>query len=77
MKKSVLVSVRLPEHVVAKLERRAREFTFENRSSFINAACNLMCAMIDKDLDKKVLKFWPDGDEIDELTFRYHRKVRI
>lgn len=77
MEKSVLISVRLPQHVVEKLDRRAREYTYYNRSSFINAACELMCAMIDRDLDKRVLQFWPDGDEIDELAFRYHRKVRI
>lgn len=76
MEKSVLVSVRLPQHVVKKLDRRAREYAYYRRSSFINAACELMCAMIERDLDKRVLKFRPEDDEIDELTFRYHRKVR-
>lgn len=77
MEKSVLVSVRLPEHVVRKLDQRAREYTYFNRSSFINAACELMCAMIDRDMDKRVLHYWPEGDVIDELSFSYHRKVRI
>lgn len=77
MEKSVLISVRLPQHMVEKLDHRAREYSFYSRSSFINAACKLMCAVIDKDLDKRVLRFDPDYDEIDELAFRYHRKVRI
>lgn len=77
MEKSVLVSVRLPEHVVKKLDQRAKENGYRKRSAYINAACELMCAMIDRGLDGRVCNYYHEYDEIDELSFKYHRKVRI
>ncbi len=77
MEKSKVISVRVPNEVLEKLEKAAENSVYYNKSDFINAGIKLVLAAHERGNTLKVLRFFPQfGDMVDEFVFKYHREVK-
>jgi Arc/MetJ-type ribon-helix-helix transcriptional regulator len=75
MKATKLVSVRIDEDVLAKIDQLANKSTFRKRSDIINAALRLIAFADNSKIADKACQFWPQfGDVIDKFEFEYHRE---
>lgn len=77
MEKSKVVSVRVPNEVLDKLEKAAKNSVYYKKSDFINAGIKLALAACEKGERQKIMRFLPEwGDVVDEFVFKYHREVK-
>lgn len=77
MNKTKLVSVRIDEELLRKVDLMAGDDRFYNRSVYIQAGLKLMVELNKRGMSYQALRFHPGyGDKVDELTFKYHREVK-
>lgn len=70
-----LISVRIDEEVLAKIDQLAENSTYRKRSDIINGALKMIAYADNSKLADKACKFWPQfGDVIDKIEFEYHRE---
>ena len=75
MKGTKLVSVRIDEDVLAKIDQLANNSTYHKRSDIINAALRMIAYSDGSKMAEKACKFWPQfGDVIDKFEFEFHRE---
>lgn len=75
MKGTKLVSVRIDEDVLAKIDQLANKSTYRKRSDIINAALRMIAYSDGSKMAEKACQFWPQfGDVIDKFEFEYHRE---
>lgn len=75
MKGTKLVSVRIDEDVLAKIDQLAGNTTYRSRSDIINGALRMIAYSDGSKMADKACKFWPQyGDVIDVFIFEYHRE---
>lgn len=76
MKKSKLVSVRIDENLLAKIDAIVEKERYISRSTLIEAGVMMIAQGYG---NQNVQKPWwcnPIWDEITEFTFKYRRKVK-
>lgn len=76
MKKSKLVSVRIDEDLLAKIDAIAKEQMYYSRSNLIEAGLNLIAEGYKRKDVQAPWHFLPKWDEITEFTFKFRRKVK-
>lgn len=70
-----LVSVRIDEDVLAKIDQLANKSTYLKRSDIINGALRMIAYSEGSKMSEKACKFWPQyGDVIDKFEFEFHRE---
>lgn len=70
-----LISVRISEEVLAKIDQLAKNSTYRKRSDYINAALKMIAYANNSKIADKACQFWPEyGDVIDKFEFQYHRE---
>lgn len=75
MARTKLVSVRIGEDVLKEIDAIAEGTEYWKRSDVINGALKFMVAAHKAGLSRDIVRFYPEfGDEVDEITFKYHRK---
>ena len=75
MKGTKLVSVRIDEDVLAKIDQIAGNSTYRKRSDIINGALRMIAYSDGSKMAEKACQFWPQyGDVIDKFEFEYHRE---
>lgn len=75
MKGTKLVSVRIDEDVLAKIDQFASNSTYRSRSDIINGALRMIAFSDGSKMAEKACKFWPQyGDVIDKFEFEFHRE---
>lgn len=75
MKGTKLVSVRIDEDVLAKIDLLASISTYRRRSDFINGALRMIAYSEGSKMADKACNFWPQyGDIIDKFEFEFHRE---
>lgn len=75
MKGTKLVSVRIDEDVLAKIDQLAGNSTYRSRSDLINGALKMIAYADKSKLADKACSFWPQyGDVIDKIEFEFHRE---
>lgn len=77
MGKSKLVSVRIDEDLLAKVDAIALKAKYYSRSSLIEAGLQMI---VEGEKSVQVQKPWmfhPKWDEITEFVFKYRRKVNV
>ena len=78
MEKSKVISVRVPENILAELENVTKNSVYNTKSDFINAGIRLVLAARKEGKGREVLRFHPEfGDVVDEFAFKYHREVKL
>lgn len=75
MYKTKLVSVRIDEDLLAKIDAIAKELTYYSRSNLIEAGLNLIAEGYKRQGVQKPWQFSPRWDEITEFVFKYKRKI--
>lgn len=75
MGKSKLVSVRIDEDLLAKVDEIAQRERYYSRSSMIEAGLQMIVAGEKSVQVQKPWMFHPRWDEITEFVFKYRRKV--
>lgn len=76
MAKSKLVSVRIDEDLLAKVDAIAQELKYFSRSNLIEAGLNLIAQGYKRKDVQAPWNFYPRWDEITEFTFKYRRQVK-
>lgn len=75
MEKLKIVSVRLSDSEIAKLDRAADSLHYYKRSDIIRAAVRLATSEEFKPLLGQLVRFHPEfGDKIEEVTFKTGKK---
>lgn len=75
MKGTKLVSVRIDEDVLAKIDLLVSKMSYRKRSDIINAALRMIAYADGLKMAEKACKFYPQfGDVIDKFEFEYHRE---
>lgn len=70
-----LISVRIDEDFLAKIDAYCDRTVYRKRSDVINAAVRLLAAAGDDKFITKACQYWPQfGDVIDKLELEYHRE---
>lgn len=75
MEKTKLVSVRINEDLLAKIDAIAKQEMYFSRSNLIEAGLNLIAQGYKRENVQAPWRFLPKWDEITEFTFKYRRKV--
>ena len=75
MGKSKLVSVRIAEDLLAKVDAIAAKERYCSRTSMIEAGLQMIVEVEKHDQVQKPWRFQPRWDEITEFVFKYRRKV--
>lgn len=75
MTKSKLVSVRIDEDLLAKVDEIALKEQYYSRSSMIEAGLQMIVAGYQNKQVQKPWMFHPRWDEITEFVFKYRRKI--
>jgi metal-responsive CopG/Arc/MetJ family transcriptional regulator len=77
MESKKLVSVRINEDDLGRLEGICQNGGYWNRSDLIQLGVKAIIQLHDNGLLNKVAMFRPQyGDVIDEIKFNYHRQVK-
>lgn len=72
-----LVSVRISEEDLSKIDEICKYKSYRKRSDFIQEGVKAIIAIHEAGLFPKVMKYSPQfGDVIDEIKFEYHRQVK-
>lgn len=75
MKATRLVSVRIDEDVLARIDKMADALEGYKRSDIINAALKMLAYSDGSKMAQKACKFYPkSGDVIDIFIFEFHRE---
>lgn len=75
MRGTKLISVRIDEDFLAKIDAYCDRSDYRKRSDVINAAVRLLATAGDDKFIAKVCTYWPQyGDVIDKLELEYHRE---
>lgn len=75
MSKSKLVSVRIDEELLERIDLIVGGSPYWNRSTYIQAGLKLLVELNKRGLDRGVIRFCPEfGDVVDEISFKYHRE---
>lgn len=75
MKATRLISVRVDEDYLQKIDDYCDKTDYRKRSDVINAAIRLIATAGDDRFIAKACQYWPQyGDVIDKLEFEYHRE---
>lgn len=75
MNKSKLVSVRIDEELLKKIDKIVEWKKYYNRSTYIQAGLKLMVEMNERGLDVDAIHFCPEfGDVVDKISFEFHRE---
>ena len=75
MKGTKLVSVRIDEDVLAKIDLLVSKVSYRKRSDIINGALRMIAYSDGSKMAEKACKFWPQyGDVIDKFEFEFHRE---
>lgn len=75
MKKSKLVSVRIDEDLLAKIDAIVEREKYISRSTLIEAGVMMIAQGYERQDVQKPWQFYPKWDEITEFVFKYRRKV--
>lgn len=75
MSRTKLISVRVDEEDLKVIDEHCSNVYYRNRSVVINAGITLAALAIKKGLIGDIIKFYPKYYELDEFTFKYHRKT--
>lgn len=74
MRKSKLVSVRIDEELLNKIDQIVDGSVYYNRSTYIQAGLKLMVEMSKHGFARDAIRFCPEfGDIVDKIVFKYHR----
>lgn len=74
MRGSKLVSVRIDEELLKKIDQMAEGSIYYKRSTYIQAGLKLMVELNERGLVREAIRFCPEfGDVVDEISFKYHR----
>lgn len=75
MRATRLISVRIDEVFLQKIDDYCDKVEYRKRSEVINAAIRLIATAGDDKFIAKVCKYWPQfGDVIDKLELEFHRE---
>lgn len=74
MGKTKLISVRVDEEDLKVIDKHCSDVFYRNRSDVINAGITLAALAIKRGLIGDIIKFYPKYWELDEFTFKCHRK---
>ena len=77
MGKSKLVSVRIDEDLLAKVDEIALRERYYSRSSMIEAGLQMIVAGEKNTQVQKPWMFHPRWDEVTEFVFKFRRKVNV
>lgn len=75
MKKTKLVSVRIDEDLLAKIDAIAEKDRYINRSTLIAGGVMMIAEGYERQDVQTPWHFYPEWDEITDFTFKYRRKV--
>lgn len=75
MANSKLVSVRIDEDLLSKVDAIVKQERYISRSNLIEAGLNLIAQGYKRENVQAPWRFLPKWDEITEFTFKYRRKV--
>lgn len=76
MAKSKLVSVRIDEDLLARIDDIAEKERFCTRSQLIEAGVRMIALGYGRQDVQAPWRFWDQWDEVTEFTFKYHRQVK-
>lgn len=75
MKKTKLVSVRIDEDLIDKIDAIVEKERYITRSTLIEAGVMMITQGYESPNVQKPWRFTPGWDELTEFTFKYRRKV--
>lgn len=75
MSTTKLISVRVDEEDLNVIDEYCAGISYRKRSDVINAGITLAALAIKKGLIRDIIKFYPKYYELDEFTFKCHRKT--
>jgi len=75
MKKTKLVSVRIDEDLIDKIDAIVEKERYITRSTLIEAGVMMIAQGYESQNVQKPWHFTPGWDEVTEFTFKYRRKV--
>ena len=76
MAKSKLVSVRIDEDLLAKIDAIVEKVNYISRSTLIEAGVRMIAEGYGRKDVHSPWHFYPEWDEITDFTFKYRRKVK-
>lgn len=77
MSRTKLISVRVDEEDLRVIDEHCADISYRKRSDVINAGVALAALAIRRGLIKDIIYFNPDYYEVDEFTFKSHRKWEL
>lgn len=75
MDKTKVVTFRIRESMLEKVDEIVRAHRYYKRSSIIEDGLNMVIALEERGLLERLLKYCPRFDEITKLEFEIRRKV--
>lgn len=75
MSRTKLISIRVDEEDLKVVDEYCKNVYYRKRSDVINAGITLAALAIRKGLISDIIKFYPEYYELDEFTFKFHRKI--
>lgn len=76
MENKKLISVRVNADNLKTIDEAAASLPWRKRSDYVDAALDLMAALIKRGAGDKILRFSGRFDTIDKFEFKYHREVK-
>lgn len=74
MSRTKLISVRVDEEDLKVIDEHCADVSYRKRSDVINAGVALAALAIKRGLIRDIIYFTPEYYEVDEFTFKSHRK---
>lgn len=75
MSKTKLISVRVDEEDLNKIDDYVSRFNWRKRSDVINTAVTIIAEAINRGLIEEMIRYYPPYWEIKEFSFKCERKV--
>lgn len=74
MSRTKLISVRVDEEDLKKIDDYASKFSWRKRSDVINTAVTIIAEAIDRGLIEEMIRYYPRYWDIKEFSFKCERK---
>ena len=76
MAETKLISHRIDAETLADIDKAVERDRYWKRSSFIDAALELLGWLCNQHREKEIMYFHRNWDEVDEFIFKKHRRLR-